>query len=115
MATKTQGCSGLVYYPGSFRGGHDCSRRGKVAREGKLYCYQHDPVKVATRRAEADSKRKVDYDSARAIYARQAAERTFCAGVQLPEGVTLKELLETTRNGGIELMTIMEKFEEAQS
>lgn len=33
-----------------------CSRAGKIEREGKWYCGQHDPVKVAKQRAAEDAK-----------------------------------------------------------
>ena len=33
-----------------------CSRKGKIERDGKWYCKQHDPVAIKARRDETDRK-----------------------------------------------------------
>jgi hypothetical protein len=38
---------------------HPCLRRATITREGKRYCYQHDPMAVAAR----DKKRNAKYDA----------------------------------------------------
>lgn len=38
-----------------------CTRAGKVEREGKWYCRQHDPVAVAERRAKAQAKWEAEW------------------------------------------------------
>ena len=60
---------------------HPCSRKGKVERDGKQYCTQHDPERVKARRAEQDAQWKAKYDARDKIYRRRAAEKHACEGI----------------------------------
>lgn len=39
---------------------HRCSRKSLVVREGKPYCRQHDPEKMAKKKAARDAKYEAD-------------------------------------------------------
>ena len=54
---ESEMCSERVYdRESAYAPDHQCSRKGKFERDGKWYCGQHDPVKVAERRKKADVK-----------------------------------------------------------
>lgn len=115
MATKTQGCSKRVWNDESYDY-FQCSFKGKVERDGKWYCGTHDPEAVVERRKKRGEKWAAENEESSRIYRRRAAEQAFCAGVQLPEGVTLKDMLETFRRGTYRTcFDMVDKFEEAQS
>lgn len=46
-------CSEMIYGRG-YR--HQCSKSGKIERDGKWYCGTHDPVRVKENREERDRK-----------------------------------------------------------
>lgn len=75
---------------------HQCQRRAKVERNGKWYCAQHDPDRIAQRRREAQARFEAEWTEKRRARERQSAEQEACEGVpieQLRPGL-LKELLE---------------------
>lgn len=81
---------------------HPCSRKGTVERDGRWYCWQHDPVRVA----EEEEKRRAIW-AARAIkrdeyYRRKAAVYKACEGVST-------EVLET-----ISVADLLRKADEAE-
>lgn len=47
-------CCGKAWLPRV--GVYACTRRSTVKRDGKMYCWQHDPVAVEARRAKAQAK-----------------------------------------------------------
>lgn len=57
MADRRPGCSERIYERGW---PHPCSRDGVVERNGKWYCRQHDPEKVAERVRKRDAKYEAD-------------------------------------------------------
>ena len=75
----------IVRYEGLARYEHQCTRQGKVERDGKWYCGQHDPEAVRARREAWDdawSKQRVinqqqqaEDRAAKAIYLRLKALR----------------------------------------
>ena len=70
MATE-QWCSERVYT--SFHD-HLCPRKGKVERNGKWYCGQHDPEAVAAKQAAKDRALGVRWAAGKAFYARRELE-----------------------------------------
>ena len=83
-------CSKIVPGAGWYR--HDCSRKATVERDGKWWCWQHDPEYVAEKRRteeekwEADSKnRSAKWDRERRAYA--ALDALEAAGITNPEAV----------------------------
>jgi len=48
MADERKCSEYCIPAPGRFTG-HRCGKRGKVERDGRWYCGQHDPVKVKER------------------------------------------------------------------
>lgn len=49
MSAEHNQCCQQVREAGSWPRFHQCSRKSVVVREGKAYCAQHDPVKVASK------------------------------------------------------------------
>jgi hypothetical protein len=77
-------CCASVWKKGhnSWTGRHvQCTRPGTVARDGKLYCKQHDPEAVKERSAKWDAKyeaeRKADEEKSR----RRSAEASACSSL----------------------------------
>lgn len=79
---------------------HRCTRDGVVRREGKWYCWQHDPFRkkkeLDRKRAEADRA----YEQRVALHRRQNACVAACEGLAnpaaLPEAIAvLRELLDS--------------------
>lgn len=72
MATETKvRCSEHIYsHP---FGGHSCTRTGKVERNGKWYCNQHDPVAAAEKWNARHAAWQSDMIERRRIEAQQAA------------------------------------------
>ena len=71
---------------------YPCSRSAKVERNGKGYCTQHDPVKVAEKIAERDAKwaeevdKKIAESKARnEVWRWNKAATAFCAQVSAEE------------------------------
>lgn len=71
MHSKTPGCSAHTQAGFGF-GQYTCSRNGKVERDGKWYCKQHDPVGIKERgdrnyaKWNANNKRESDERKAKA-------------------------------------------------
>ena len=60
---------------------HQCKRRGKIVRDGLLYCKQHDPVAVSAKNEESmkDYRKKLAIN--KACLHRAKVERDACEGV----------------------------------
>ena len=71
-------CSETGYDRFSWRG-MQCARAGKVERDGKWYCKQHDPVAVAERKAERDRKWRAECDAKDAARAEAKRQRELAA------------------------------------
>ena len=72
MVAKAPQCSARVYTNSYMQPTANCSRSGVVEHEGRLYCRQHDPVAVQTRR---DAAEKRSYAESDAFTLRQRHER----------------------------------------
>ena len=84
MATKEKhDCSERVFSGALWDSrGHSCPRNGTIERNGKWYCYQHDPEAVRLRREEWERKykerwAKVDAAEARARLVRQRSRQAI--------------------------------------
>lgn len=92
MAEKR--CSTRVFGPRVLS--WQCNRKGTVERDGKWYCWQHDPVRLKEK-AEADEKQyRRSLQLQREAGQRREAEAKACAGVHTSElypGM-LRELLD---------------------
>lgn len=80
-------CSAKTYENHSF---YPCSRKGKIERDGKWYCKQHDPVEVERRAKESELRYQKESNALKESWDRQ---RAALAAV---EGVSTEAL-----NGGI--------------
>ena len=50
-----------------------CSRNGKILRDGKLYCKQHDPVRVAAKEKERQDKYDTECEARQKFHKRALA------------------------------------------
>lgn len=71
-------CSELVLH-GYSR--YPCSRKTTIERDGKRWCWQHDPLKVAERDKERRARWKADDDVFRERGRRRGAEIKACEGI----------------------------------
>jgi hypothetical protein len=55
-------CSESVRGGGMWPSFHQCSREGKVVREGKAYCKTHDPVLLQERMADREKKWRDEWE-----------------------------------------------------
>ena len=83
-------CSKIVPGAGWYR--HDCSRKATVERDGKWWCWQHDPEYVAEKRRKEEEKWEVDSKKRSANWARErrayaALDALEAAGITNPEAV----------------------------
>jgi hypothetical protein len=87
----------------------ECLRKPTVVRNGKPYCWQHDPEKISAARAAAWEARKVEIARIEAESDARIARRKLerAAGV---ENVTDAELQAIVALGGIRVM--IEKLSE---
>lgn len=67
-------CQKHIYDGGSFRG-YSCSRKGKVERNGRWYCNQHDPVAVAERDKRKNEEWERQWEEKKVRRAEQEAQR----------------------------------------
>ncbi len=102
MARQEPRCCARVSEPPHYQ----CSRRGKLYSDSKVYCHQHFPDNVARRDEERSARQRVKS----LAYRRETAEREACAGITteaLEGGVVgeMQKALETifreTSNGNI--------------
>ena len=85
MTTKVMRCSERVYDGSRVDfGGHSCSRKGIIERNGELWCKQHDPEEVAARREAQSAKWQAEYDAQEQLR-RSAVALAVELGVGLPE------------------------------
>ena len=94
-------CSGKIY--GDYRDVsgrvYPCSRNATVERDGKWYCWQHDPERVKTDKKRRRAKWEVDQQQKNAQYARRAAVYRACEGIpteKLSAGL-VQEMLEVLK------------------
>lgn len=80
-------CAKMVYSSGMFHGTM-CSRAGTIERDGKLWCKQHDPERVAARRAAQAAKWDAEHQAQREVEA-EAMSLAKALGVGRPEYSTL--------------------------
>ena len=74
MTAQQRACDGRVPGPGRSVGFYSCGRKtGLVHRDGKWYCNQHDPERVAARRQVRDQRVAAEKAADAAIEARGAA------------------------------------------
>jgi hypothetical protein len=106
-------CCGKSY--DRYYGATQCTKRGKVERDGKSYCGIHDPVAVKARKQVRDdawkAKRDTEDKRTHAYYARRTAESAACRGVAtevLREGL-VAELIEVAKKTGVWRAMGMEK------
>ena len=76
-------CCKLIYGTGTFNS-PSCSRSGVIQRNGKLWCKQHDPEKVAARRAAQSAKWEAEHEAQNQVR-RAAVDLAAELGVGLPE------------------------------
>lgn len=100
-ATKMQPACSAKVWDGWRR--TPCARAGKVERDGKWFCRQHDPVAIAARRAKSDAiyrARMAAADAARAEAKRKddlanacvEAIRQIAAGHNEPRALAVETL-----------------------
>lgn len=111
MTTDQDRCQKQVWDRDSHWGSYQCSRRGVVERDGKLYCKQHDPEAVKARQAERDAKAGARY--AAKIAAKQDAAEL---AAQLGAGVPHYNPVSDSFNGSIvlsrdEVLALIERLE----
>lgn len=82
----------------TYLGGH-CSRPACVTRDGKRYCYQHDPERMSEKRAERAAKSRAEVAAREARLDRQELERD--AGIS---ALTDDDLRAIIAAGGIRAM-----------
>lgn len=58
-----------------------CQRKATLERDGKRWCWQHDPVKVEERDKERRARWKSESDEFRLRGRRRAAEIKACEGI----------------------------------
>ena len=75
-------------------GGEPCTRKGTIEVNGKWYCWQHDPERVARLRKEKEKKWDCEYQASRDAMYRRLAEQDVCKGVSTEE-------LEKLGTGGL--------------
>jgi hypothetical protein len=72
--SASQRCSHRVYEAG-WNNYHYCRRNGKVERDGKPYCNQHDPEKVEARRQKREQDWQKELDEEKRTEKRRKAEK----------------------------------------
>lgn len=76
-------CAGKKY--GAYRDvagrAYPCSRQGTVERDGKWYCWQHDPERMKADKEKRHAKWQAETDTRSARWARQAAMHNICIGI----------------------------------
>lgn len=77
-----------------------CQRRATVERDGKRYCWQHDPERVRADREQRHARWDAKADMQRRAYARRIAMARVCRGISTEdlnklEGGAVQRLLNT--------------------
>lgn len=101
-------CAERVYRGGGWHS-VQCSRKAKVTRDGKGYCTQHDPVRVAQKRKDETAKWKAESATRNAERHRRDLERQACEGISnealddgvIQEMVVLMKGMARGHSGGI--------------
>ena len=60
---------------------HQCNREGKIQRDRKWYCKQHDPVEKARKQKERSAKWDEEFKKKQAAWDREALESEYCANL----------------------------------
>lgn len=91
MMKKPKGemCSVYVYEKTSFTGTRRCWNKGRVKRDGKWYCGQHDPEKVSERARKRDE----EY-GAKWAETKQNNTDSYLCGVARAAGLDPEAILE---------------------
>lgn len=94
-------CSGEVFDGWRY---HRCSRKATVERDGRLYCWQHSPLRVAKKKAEKDAEvqAKLDTIEEERIRKENTESRMNALGVS-----TVKELLDLAEKQEKEIDDLM--------
>lgn len=119
MATtpSAERCCKMVHPPGPWRQTfgerNQCRRAAVVARDGKGYCKQHDPVAVAEKRKAQSVKWEAESKAREAGYRRRAAEESACVGIptEALEAGAIAELVEACERLVERLATVQAEFE----
>ena len=61
-AEEIRQCEGKIYGISGEQGAYSCSRRGTIERDGKWYCWQHDPERIKADREKRRAKREAVLD-----------------------------------------------------
>ena len=88
-------CCKQVYGYRYRTGGEPCTRKGTIEVNGKWYCWQHDPERVARLRKETEEEWERESQARTEKFQRQHLERKVC------EGVTDEELESILGVGGL--------------
>jgi len=80
---------------------HQCPRKGTIVVNGKWYCWQHDPERVARLCKENQEKFDRKHQASRDERYRRLAEQDVC------KGVSTEELEELGTNALRELLDIL--------
>lgn len=94
MTSKQQCC---VEVWGEWRS-HQCSRAGKIERDGKFYCGQHDPVAIK----EKDEEKRRQREAESKARARQAELQSL--RYQVCAGLTAADLRRVLDLGGVKAL-----------
>ena len=73
-----QKCSAKTYRDWHF---YPCSRKATVEREGKWYCWQHDPERAIKQNQKRQAQCDAEANERKAKETRRNVERDVCAGV----------------------------------
>ena len=101
---QDQMCSASVYRGGFHRS--SCIRNGTVKRDGKWFCCQHDPVKIAERDAKREAAWKKGWAEEEA--ARRERNRRRAAGER---GIELAQWIVDHQNDLINPLQLVKKAE----
>lgn len=85
MPTKDNRCTQSIY-SGNFYHKSRCSKRGTIKRDGKLFCWQHDPVRKNKEREEKYKVFRQKQDKKA-----EAHERT-CILLNMADGISTNQL-----------------------
>jgi|TARA_R100000049_G_C1928320_1_gene72462 hypothetical protein len=80
MTTQGQ-CAKAVWHPvGSWGHSAGCTRNATIERNGKWWCWQHDPEAVKKRREKRDAEGDAEHDAKMARWRREAAAMAAVEG-----------------------------------
>jgi hypothetical protein len=72
---------------------YQCSRRGTITEESKLWCFQHAPSKIKVRQAKSDARFKADQD--RRLAPSRELDRLRAVNAKLLEALEASEAYAT--------------------